>query len=167
MALAALLLTLPLLWSPSVDWRLDAFPRLAGLWAGVAFYYLLLNCRLTPRQQQTVLWLIVAATLIQAGLCAGGDRPSGVAAAAGAGGAAPVRSVRDRRFSATQRHRLLSCHRRRGAAVVDRRRPLYLPQRHEGEISSVGKRARARVALRYADSAEVPHRVAGPVSSAG
>jgi O-antigen polymerase len=66
MALAALLLTLPLLWSPSVDWRLDAFPRLAGLWAGVAFYYLLLNCRLTPRQQQTVLWLIVAATLIQA-----------------------------------------------------------------------------------------------------
>lgn len=66
MALAALLLTLPLLWSPSVDWRLDAFPRLAGLWAGVAFYSLLLNCRLTPRQQQTVLWLIVAATLIQA-----------------------------------------------------------------------------------------------------
>ena len=66
MALAALLLTLPLLWSPSADWRLDAFPRLAGLWAGVAFYYLLLNCRLTPRQQQTVLWLIVAATLIQA-----------------------------------------------------------------------------------------------------
>ena len=51
MALAALLLTLPLLWSPSADWRLDAFPRLAGLWAGVAFYYLLLNCRLTPRQQ--------------------------------------------------------------------------------------------------------------------
>jgi O-antigen polymerase len=51
---------------PSADWRLDAFPRLAGLWAGVAFYYLLLNCRLTPRQQQTVLWLIVAATLIQA-----------------------------------------------------------------------------------------------------
>lgn len=66
MALAAILLTLPLLWSPSVDWRLDAFPRLAGLWAGVAFYYLLLNCRLTPRQQQIVLWLIVAATLIQA-----------------------------------------------------------------------------------------------------
>ena len=95
------------------------------------------------------------------GLCAGGDRPSGVAAAAGAGGTAPGRTVRDRRFSATQRHRLLYCHRRRGAAVADGRRPLCLPQRREGEISSVGKRARARAALRHADPAEIPHRMAG------
>jgi O-antigen polymerase len=64
MALAALLLTLPLLWSPppTGGWT----PSRPGGPVGVAFYYLLLNCRLTPRQQQTVLWLIVAATLIQA-----------------------------------------------------------------------------------------------------
>ena len=80
---------------------------------------------------------------------------------AGAGGAAPGRTVRDRRFSATQRHRFLYCHRRRGAAVADGRRPLCLPQRREGEISSVGKRARARAALRHADPAEIPHRMAG------
>jgi O-antigen polymerase len=113
------LLTLPLLWSPSVDWRLDAFPRLAGLWAGVAFYYLLLNCRLTPRQRQIVLWLIVAATLIQA-----------VYALVGIGtrrgcwcrrrSARPVSSRSAFFCNATSP--LLSCHRRRGAAVADGRR---------------------------------------------
>lgn len=63
---AAVLLTLPLCWSPSRDWQLDALPRLAGLWAGVALYYLLLNCRLTEKQQQRVLWFIVISTAIQA-----------------------------------------------------------------------------------------------------
>ncbi|WP_333012617.1 PglL family O-oligosaccharyltransferase [Kluyvera sichuanensis] len=63
---AAVLLTLPLCWSPSVDWRVDALPRLAGLWAGVALYYFLLNCRLTAVQQQLILGCIAFAAVVQA-----------------------------------------------------------------------------------------------------
>ena len=65
LTMAALLLTLPWLWSPSPDWRLDALPRLAGLWAGLLLYVLLLNCHFTARQKQRILWLMAAAALIQ------------------------------------------------------------------------------------------------------
>ena len=65
LAIAAVLLTLPLLWSPHPDWQLDALPRLAGLWAGLGFYLLLINCHFTDRQKQVMLWLIVTAALIQ------------------------------------------------------------------------------------------------------
>lgn len=65
LGLAASLLTIPILWSPFADWRLDAFPRLGGLWAGVVFYFLMLNCQLTARQRRSLLWLMVVATLIQ------------------------------------------------------------------------------------------------------
>ncbi|WP_368540798.1 PglL family O-oligosaccharyltransferase [Enterobacter soli] len=65
LTLAAVLLTLPLCWSPSPDWRLDALPRLGGLWAGLCLYVLFINCRFTPRQKQVLLWLIAAAALIQ------------------------------------------------------------------------------------------------------
>jgi O-antigen polymerase len=160
MALAALLLTLPLLWSPSVDWRLDAFPRLAGLWAGVAFYYLLLNCRLTPRQQQTVLWLIVAATLIQAVYALVGiGHPAWLPLPA----QAAQRQAGQFAIGVFLQRNVTGSFIATGAAVLlwltaDGR---FVCRSVAREISSVGKRARARAALRHADPAEIPHRMAG------
>jgi|AGFT01.1.fsa_nt_gi Lipid A core - O-antigen ligase and related enzymes len=65
MLAAAILLTIPLFWSPLPDWQRDALPRLAGLWAGMTLYVLLLNCHFSARQRQYILWLIAAAATLQ------------------------------------------------------------------------------------------------------
>lgn len=62
----ALLMSLPLAWSPEAGWRLDALPRFAGLWAGVLLLLLLTHVRFSARQRQTLLYLLVIAGLIQA-----------------------------------------------------------------------------------------------------
>ncbi|MFU0920689.1 Wzy polymerase domain-containing protein [Kluyvera sichuanensis] len=62
----ALLMSLPLAWSPEPGWRLDALPRFAGLWAGVLLLLLLTHVRFSARQRQTLLYLLVIAGLIQA-----------------------------------------------------------------------------------------------------
>jgi O-antigen polymerase len=52
-----LLLTLPLLWSPSPLWQLEAAPRILGLWGGLVFYFALLQQPLTTPQRRV--WLLV------------------------------------------------------------------------------------------------------------
>lgn len=64
--LGALLMSLPLAWSPNPDWRLDALPRFAGLWAGVMLLLLLTHVKFNVRQRQTLLYLLAIAGLIQA-----------------------------------------------------------------------------------------------------
>lgn len=62
----ALLMSVPLAWSPGADWRLEALPRFAGLWGGVFLLLLMTNCRFSLRQRQIVLYLVALAGLIQA-----------------------------------------------------------------------------------------------------
>ena len=64
--LGSLLMTAPLLWSPRIDWILDALPRFGGLWGGVALYILLINCAFTRRQKQCLFYVIAIAALMQA-----------------------------------------------------------------------------------------------------
>lgn len=63
---AAVLMTLPLVWSSHADWVLDALPRFGGLWAGILLYVLFLNCRFTPPQIKWLLYGVAVAALIQA-----------------------------------------------------------------------------------------------------
>jgi len=63
---ASLLLTLPLLWSPHPDWQINALPRLAGLWGGVAVYFTLLQCRLSATHWRMILAAIAISTVTQA-----------------------------------------------------------------------------------------------------
>lgn len=62
----ALLMTAPLLWSPRIDWILDALPRFGGLWGGVALYILFINCAFTRRQKRCLFYVIAIAALMQA-----------------------------------------------------------------------------------------------------
>ena len=71
LVLAAVLLTLPLLWTPVRAWQTESLPAYAGLWGAVAVYFTLQQCRLSGRQRQGVLYLIVAACLIQGGFMLG------------------------------------------------------------------------------------------------
>ena len=64
--LGVLLMSLPLAWSPNPDWRLDALPRFAALWAGVLLLLLLTHVRFNARQRQTLLYLLAIAGFIQA-----------------------------------------------------------------------------------------------------
>lgn len=65
MIVAAAMMTLPLSWSPHADWRLDALPRLGGLWAGILLYALFLNCHFTKGQLRGVFYIIASGALIQ------------------------------------------------------------------------------------------------------
>ncbi|MGL4723258.1 MAG: Wzy polymerase domain-containing protein [Scandinavium sp.] len=65
MAFSACLLAVPLLWSDE-PWRSQALPRFPGLFAAVALYYALLQCRFSRRDRQTVLTLLLAAAVIEA-----------------------------------------------------------------------------------------------------
>lgn len=62
----ALLMSVPMAWSPGADWRLEALPRFAGVWGGVLLLLLMTNCRFSLRQRQIVLYLVALAGLIQA-----------------------------------------------------------------------------------------------------
>jgi O-antigen polymerase len=64
----AVLMSLPLLWSPSHAALDNAMPRLAGLWAGLVFWLTLRQLRLTLRQQQWLLTCLVLAGLVEAGV---------------------------------------------------------------------------------------------------
>jgi O-antigen polymerase len=58
----AILMTLPLLWSPSALARAITFPRVAGMWGGVLFYLTLRQCRISGRNT-----LLLASFLAMAG----------------------------------------------------------------------------------------------------
>lgn len=62
---ACLLLTLPILFTRP-EWQSMAAWRLAGLLAGVAFYFTWLQVRMTVRQRHSVLYLILLAVVMQA-----------------------------------------------------------------------------------------------------
>ncbi|HGH5979076.1 TPA: Wzy polymerase domain-containing protein [Kluyvera georgiana] len=65
MLAGALLMTLPLAWCPHQTWLLDALPRFAGLWVGMLLLVLFAQCRFNVQQQQTLLYLVAAAALMQ------------------------------------------------------------------------------------------------------
>ncbi|MDA8493247.1 O-antigen ligase family protein [Kluyvera georgiana] len=65
MLAGALLMTLPLAWCPHQIWLLDALPRFAGLWVGMLLLVLFAQCRFNVQQQQTLLYLVAAAALMQ------------------------------------------------------------------------------------------------------
>lgn len=64
--LAAVLMTLPLLWTTVPAWRLNALPRLIGLWTGVGLFLLLLQVRFSMRGRALLVSALAASALIQA-----------------------------------------------------------------------------------------------------
>lgn len=64
----AMLMSLPLLWSPSSAMLDNALPRIAGIWAGLLFWLTLRQFQLTARQQQWLLACLAVAGFIEAGV---------------------------------------------------------------------------------------------------
>ncbi|WP_149543247.1 PglL family O-oligosaccharyltransferase [Serratia marcescens] len=62
---ACLLLALPVIFTRP-EWQSAAVWRLAGLFAGAAFYFTWLQVRMTARQRHVVLYLILSAAVVQA-----------------------------------------------------------------------------------------------------
>ncbi|RYM61152.1 polymerase [Serratia proteamaculans] len=62
---AGLLLALPVIFTRP-EWQSAAVWRLAGLFAGAAFYFTWLQVRMTARQRHAVLYLILSAAVLQA-----------------------------------------------------------------------------------------------------
>lgn len=67
MIAGVLLWSLPLLWTPRADWRLNALPKVIALWGLAGFYVLLLISTSCRRMRTRWLFILVLATLIQAG----------------------------------------------------------------------------------------------------
>ncbi len=65
-AVAASLMTLPILYSNANIF--NALPTLVGLWAGILFLLVLQQFQFSNKHKQRLLWFIVIAALIQAGL---------------------------------------------------------------------------------------------------
>ncbi|MCE3115174.1 Wzy polymerase domain-containing protein [Enterobacter sp. ASE] len=63
---AAVLMTLPLLWTTVPAWRLNALPRLVALWVGVGLFILLLNVRLGMRGRVLFISVLAISALLQA-----------------------------------------------------------------------------------------------------
>ncbi|MGR3752149.1 PglL family O-oligosaccharyltransferase [Edwardsiella anguillarum] len=61
----AILLTLPLLWSP-LPAQQNAWLRIAGLWGGIAFYWLLQQAEIRVRQRHWLFFALVSSALIEA-----------------------------------------------------------------------------------------------------
>lgn len=64
--IAAVLMTLPVLWTTVPAWQLNALPRLAGLWAGGCFFLLLLRVRFGLRGRAMLVFFLAASALLQA-----------------------------------------------------------------------------------------------------
>lgn len=65
--LSALLLTLPVFWTPVREWVNYSLPRLSGLWGSAVFYLALLQCRFSHPIKRLFLWCVTFASLIQGG----------------------------------------------------------------------------------------------------
>ena len=61
----AILMTLPAAWASNADGLQAALPRLAGLWGGVAFYFLMLQLRLDRRLIVSLLTILAAAAVVE------------------------------------------------------------------------------------------------------
>ena len=64
--IATLLMTLPLLWTPHPAWRLNALPRLIGMWAGASLFLLLLRTRFGFRGRTVLVAALAVAGARQA-----------------------------------------------------------------------------------------------------
>ncbi|MBE3513138.1 PglL family O-oligosaccharyltransferase [Enterobacter cloacae complex sp. I2] len=64
--IATLLMTLPLLWTPHPAWRLNALPRLIGMWAGAGLFLLLLRTRFGFRGRTVLVAALAVAGALQA-----------------------------------------------------------------------------------------------------
>lgn len=62
-----LLWSLPLLWTPRADWRLNALPRVLALWGMTGFWFLLLYTTSGMRLRAHWLFILLTAALMQAG----------------------------------------------------------------------------------------------------
>lgn len=67
--LAALLYSLPLLWTPHAIWREGAMPRVLGIWGGVIFYWALQQLSLTTRHK-VIIWSIIAIAVFEQAIMA-------------------------------------------------------------------------------------------------
>lgn len=61
----ALLMTLPLMWSPSAEAVSYALPRMAGLWAGLAFWFTLRQCHFSASRKTGLLYCFVGAGVVE------------------------------------------------------------------------------------------------------
>ncbi|WP_329503111.1 PglL family O-oligosaccharyltransferase [Klebsiella aerogenes] len=66
LAAGAILMSLPLLWSPSSATFYYALPRIAGLWAGLGFLFTLRQCRFNAQQRQLLMYCLSAAGGVEA-----------------------------------------------------------------------------------------------------
>lgn len=64
----AVLMTIPLLWSPSSAALDNALPRLSGIWAGLMFWLTLRQLRLPARRRQWLLFCLAMAGIIETGV---------------------------------------------------------------------------------------------------
>lgn len=61
----AVMMSLPVLWSPSVAARLNALPRIAGMWGGILLYLTILQLRCQIRMMQMTLMLLAGAGMVE------------------------------------------------------------------------------------------------------
>lgn len=64
--ISMLLMTLPLFWTTQLEWKLNALPRLVGLWAGAGLFLLLLRTRFGFLGRIILIAALAMAGLIQA-----------------------------------------------------------------------------------------------------
>lgn len=64
--LAAVMMTLPVLWTTVPAWRLNALPRLIGLWTGVMLFILLLRINFGLRGRAILVSILAVSALLQA-----------------------------------------------------------------------------------------------------
>lgn len=64
--IGAVLMTLPILWSPSYATFINALPHLMGMWCGLLFWGTLRQCRFSTRQRIWLLHCLAGAGIIEA-----------------------------------------------------------------------------------------------------
>lgn len=66
-ALGAVLLSLPLLWTPT-QYHITALPRLAGIWGALLFFFMLQQLHLPQTTKRFLLFLLLIAAVIESGI---------------------------------------------------------------------------------------------------
>lgn len=66
--IGAVLMTLPMLWTPSFAALINALPRMAGMWGGLLFWGTLRQCRFLPRQRVWLLYCLGVGGIVEAAI---------------------------------------------------------------------------------------------------
>lgn len=61
----AVMMSLPILWSPSAATRLNVLPRIVGMWGGILLYLTLLQLRCSIRMMHLILVLLAGAGIVE------------------------------------------------------------------------------------------------------